>query len=145
MNARARVALASLASGVAWAAIAGAVSGDWMGGGLRFGAVAAPLIGLGVGLTFRGAGRLNGLGRWLAALAALYGSAAVFGLAVGLGNWWLRREHGVNAGVVWEGIVATLWGLSFGGWFLILWPLAYANLSWIWRLARRSGRIPGGG
>jgi hypothetical protein len=131
-----RVAIASLASSVAWAAIAWAISARWVGDGSRFGAAAAPLIGLGVGLASRRAGEWNALGRWLTALAALYGSAAAFGLAVGLGNWWTRRSYGVNAGVVWEGVAATLWGLTLAGWFLLLWPLAYLNLCWTWRLAR---------
>ena len=137
----ARVIVASMASGLLWAAIAMVLlrpmSPETWGG-----VIAAPFIGLGAGVAsalFPTEGRVR---RALFSLVSLYVAVAMFGLGIGIfdlvagqniGDGWRR----IPSAVVLEGALATLWGLTFTGYVIVLWPLSYANHSLLSRLWKR--------
>ena len=126
-----RIILLSLASGAVWAGIA-TVLGEPMHPIILGGVLLAPFIGLAAGLSsaiFPAEGRL---GKALFSLVSLYTAAAIFGLGMGLydlvtgqnsGDGWRR----IPSAVVIQAAIATLWGLTFTGYFIVLWPLAYVN------------------
>ena len=115
--------------------------GDIIWGGM----LASPVIGVLVGLVVE---RLHGLStpsRVVVSLADLYLAACLFGIAVGVYD----LLTGINAGPGWQRIpsavviqdvLAVLWGLTFTGYLLFLWPLSYANHVLVWNLARGKGR-----
>jgi hypothetical protein len=109
----------SFASGLAWATIAYyvvySVSGTRMSTShiterLSGGILVSPLIGVLIGLVSRGFSRLGRSGRIAAALADLYLAAFLFLWAAGI-----------------DPLRGILLGLTFTGYFLLLWPLSYAN------------------
>jgi hypothetical protein len=132
------------ASGCVWALIAYVLAGA-EGGIIWGGMVASPVIGVLVGLLVQ---RLQGLStgsRAVVSLANLYLAACLFGVAVGVYD----LATGVNAGpgwrripsaVVMQDVLGILWGLTFTGYFLLLWPLSYVNHALVWNLARRDRR-----
>lgn len=140
MSKLARIIVLSVASGVFWAAIA-MVLGRPMSRVIWGGVVLAPFIGLGAGFAsalFPSEGRIR---KAMFSLASLYVAAALFGLGMGVydlltgqnsGDGWRR----IPSAVVIQAAMATLWGLTFTGYFIVLWPLAYANhsmLSRVWK------------
>jgi hypothetical protein len=71
------------------------------------------------------------------ALVVLYATAALFGLGVGAFDAFvIVGEHRDPARVL---VLAVLCGLTFPGWILLVWPLAYATLA---VLARESPWTP---
>ena len=87
------------------------------------GILASPLIGLVAGLLYLPAYRFPVVGRVLFALLTLYVSAAFFGLAVGLYDAARDIPGRIEQAVVLQAINATLWGVTFTGYVLILWPI----------------------
>jgi hypothetical protein len=72
------------------------------------------------------------LARALLALVSLYVAAAFFGVAIGLYDVLAGVNSGsgharIPSAVVIQSVLAVLWGLTFTGYVLILWPLAYLN------------------
>jgi hypothetical protein len=135
-----KVVLLSAVFGMVWGAIA-----LMLGASLRpviwGGVFLAPFIGVGAGFAsvlFPAEGRFR---RALFSLVSLYVAAAIFGLGIGVydlatgqnvGDGWQR----IPSAVVLQGAAATLWGLTFTGYFILLWPLSHANhsiLSRLWR------------
>jgi hypothetical protein len=125
----------ALLSGAAWGGIAWLVGARGLGSIVWGGVMAAPLIGLLMGLLSRPIVRLPIVARIFASLASLYAAALLFGLAVGL--WDLARDvPGRDAGeVVLQAVLAVLWGLTFSGYVLLFWPLAYLDHSLVGRVA----------
>lgn len=126
-----RYVLLSVASGAAWG-IAGYVLGVEVFRSAIWGAVfSSPIIGLVVGLVFRWLHRLPTSGRVFASLLSLYFSGTLFGLAVGFSDLVRLRALGVTtiipSGVVLQAVSGVLWGITFTGYFVVLWPLAYLN------------------
>ena len=127
--------------GCLWGLIANALAGGIVWGGM----LASPFIGILVGVMVE---RLHGLStpkRVLISLASLYLAACLFGVAVGV----FDLLTGVNAGPGWRRIpsavviqsaLGVLWGLTFTGYFLLLWPLSYANHVLVWNIARHQPR-----
>lgn len=127
--------------GCVWALIANVLARGMVWGGM----LASPFIGILAGLLVE---RLHGLSparRVLVSLASLYLAACLFGVAVGV----FDLLTGVNAGPGWrripsavviESVLGVLWGLTFTGYFLLLWPLSYANHVLVWNLAKRQPR-----
>ncbi len=115
-----RYYFASAVSGLGWSLLALFLGGRHLKGALLGGVLASPLIGLLVGRLYLSAYALGTGGRAVASLATLYLSAALFGLAGGAGDP--------------QFFFAVLWGLTFTGYFVLLWPLAYLNHSLIARL-----------
>ena len=134
--------------GCAWAIVA-VVFGHPIGWLIWGGILISPLIGIAMGLIaeqFSGWSSLGG--RLLVSLLSLYSSAALFGLGVGALDWFT----GTNSGDGWRripievlrgSILGVWWGLTFTGYFLLLWPLSHASHIFVWTRAgnqRRSVR-----
>ena len=128
----------SAVSGGAWGAIAYLLAGHMVGKGIWGGVLVSPVIGILVGLT---AARLRNLpagGRVIVSLVGLYAATLLFGLAVGLGD----LATGVNSSegsqripgaVILQSGLGFLWGLTFMGYIVVLWPLSYLNCWLIWK------------
>jgi hypothetical protein len=119
--------LFSLLSGALWGGLAYVLGAAYMEKIIWGGVFASPLIGLVVGLLFRWT---LGLGRWarvLGALLSLYFAATLFGLAVGLYDINRDSLHRIPSAVVLQAVAGVLWGITFTGYVVILWPLAYLN------------------
>ena len=102
------------------------------------GALAGPFIGITVGelyLIVLGRSRFE---RAAMALLTLYVAAGLFGLAIGVFDAFQGLDDGSprdTFAVLLEGVFTTLWGLTFTGYVLLLWPLAYLNHNLVGRLA----------
>jgi hypothetical protein len=70
----------------------------------------------------------------LFSLASLYVAAAIFGLGMGVYDLATGRGGRRATGVVLQTVSATLWGLTVPGYFIVLWPLAYANHAFLARV-----------
>jgi len=69
------------------------------------------------------------------ALLSVYVAAALFGLGVGLYDWLaVGTPNRIPSAVVAQAVLAFLWGVTFTGWFLLFWPLAYLNLRLLERI-----------
>jgi hypothetical protein len=118
----------SLLSGCAWAAVALLLASGPFGNMVIGGIVAAPFIGLLVGLLYRPAYRLPRAAQAFGALLTLYLAVALFGLAVGAYDaFWRDIPNRITSAVILQGMWAALWGVTFGGYILLLWPLAIFN------------------
>ena len=113
------------------AAIAYVIGHQPMPRSIIWGGIAvSPLIGLAVGALYRPANKLSGPARVTMSLFTLYVAAALFGLAAGLLDALLGLPGGKPrqvGEVIYQTIVGTLWGITFTGYVVILWPLAYFN------------------
>jgi hypothetical protein len=126
----ARIVVLSALSGCVWALIASFLARSLPG--IRVALLLSPLIGVVVGLAFRNVPRRGFVGRALVSLIGFYLAVVIFGLVIGIadamtgpasGPGWRRDPFAV----VLQGIIGTLWGVTFTGWILFLWPLAYLN------------------
>jgi hypothetical protein len=92
------------------------------------GLIASPVIGCLIGVaTKHWCFRPTSL-RVATALLSLYVAAALFGLGVGIYDWLsLQTANRIPYAVVLQSVLAFLWGLTFLGWFILFWPLAYLN------------------
>jgi hypothetical protein len=117
------------------------------------GFIAAPLVGVIVGAAYR---RAYSLSRWKQfgiSLLTLYLGASLFAISGGLLDMALRGRmeryivqadgsrafaYRVLSSAVTTPLVGTLWGLTFGGYGLVLWPLAFLNH----RLLSSHGQLP---
>jgi hypothetical protein len=119
-----------LVSGIAWGGIAFVLGGVVFGPLVLAGVAASPVIGLLVGALVFNLRRASALGRVIVAAVSLYGSATLFGSALGLASLLTRRPI-QNSEVFFEPIMAVLWGLTFTGLVAVLWPISYATLEWV--------------
>lgn len=128
------------ASGGVWAAIAYVIGHQPLPRGIIWGGiVVSPLIGLAVGAVYRPAYRSSATARVAMSLLTLYVAAALFGLAVGVfdaGQGVYGAGTRSSGEVICQGLVGTVWGLTFTGYVVILWPLAHLNHRLVGRLAR---------
>ena len=93
--------------------------------------VVSPVIGVVIGVAFRWIHRARPRAQVVASLASLYAGASLFGLAVGVADLVRLRSAGatdVMAGeIVLQAVPAVWWGLTFTGYVIVLWPMAYWN------------------
>ncbi len=128
-----RFLLLCLASGCVWGAIGYWLGHHWMSPFIWGAVVASPLIGVCVGLAYRPACGASLTRRILLSLATLYAAAILFGFAAGVSDVLRFIPTGSNGRfrnipeVIFQGVVGTLWGLTFTGYFLVLWPLSFIN------------------
>jgi hypothetical protein len=127
-----RVILVSLASGLFWAVVA-IVLGRPMAKIVWGGIILAPFIALAAGFASRFFPSAGTLRRALFSLVSLYVAAALFGLGVGVYDLLTGPGPRIPSAVVIQAMLATLWGLTFTGYFAILWPLSYVNHSMVLR------------
>lgn len=129
------------ASGVVWAGIAWVIGFTQIPGILWGGLLASPVIGIITGAVYAPAYRRSRWVRALCALGTLYLAVSLFGLAVGVADA-LRDIPGRSYGeLLLQGVLGTLWGVTFTGYVLILWPPAFAN-HWFLERYRESSAIP---
>ena len=115
-------------SGLIWAGIAYLLVPGPLGPLLWAGMVASPFIGVIIGISFRPAYRWPRAARILFSLVTLYLAVTIFGLVVGLYDVASSDEpNRIPSAVVIEYILAFLWGVTFTGYAVLLWPLAYLN------------------
>ena len=140
--AQARYYFLSAGSGLAWSGIAYLLLASFDSGvlgwrmalrelwfpGLWVGIAVSPLFGLLVGWAHRPTYAFPLILRVFLALATLYAAAALFGLVIGVVEEIIETSpnHVKGASII-EWVLATLWGVTFTGYFLFLWPLAFAN------------------
>lgn len=129
-----RFAVAGLGWGIFAALLGGRAFGDELWGGV----ILSPFIGAIVGRTmhpaFRRAGRT---GRVAIALASLYLAAVLFGAAMGLTAF--VDDPGTRVRLYARTIplvLSVLWGITFTGFLLFLWPAAYGTH---WLIEQREG------
>jgi hypothetical protein len=61
------------------------------------------------------------------ALLSLLAASVLFGLAMGITDLVLGHPDRRALEVILQPILAVLWGVCIGGFFIALWPLAYAT------------------
>jgi len=126
------------ASGIVWAGIAWLIGFTQIPGLLWCGLLAAPVIGIITGVVYLPAYRHSRWVRALYALGTLYLAVALFGIAVGVADA-LRDIPGRSfGGLLLQGVLGTLWGVTFTGYVIILWPLAFANHGFLERYRESS-------
>lgn len=131
-----RYAVLSCVSGVVWGCIVGLLAFDAFPRAICGGLIASPAIGLLIGIATRRWFRFPTPLRIAATLGSLYLAAALFGLAVGIYDWLaVDIPYRIPYAVVLQAVLAFVGGLTFPGYLLVLWPLAYLNH---WLLGRTS-------
>jgi hypothetical protein len=93
----------------------------------------SPVIGLLIGSAVV---RLRPSSKLVAAfisLLTLYSSATLFGLAVGLYDYWTGSGNRNAIEVIFQPVPAVLWGLTITTYVVLLWPLAYWNHVLLWQ------------
>lgn len=107
------------------------------------GLLASPAIGLAVGASTQKWRRWSIPVRIGVSLVSLYAAAALFGLGVGLYDWLIiGGPNRIPHAVVTQAVLAYLWGLTFTGFLVVLWPMAFVN-HWLLGLllGRREERV----
>jgi hypothetical protein len=126
----------SAASGMMWALIAWLIGYRVFGHRIWGGIVVAPVIGILIG---RLSWPMRNKPRWAqiaGSLFYLYLAAVCFAIAMALFSPLGPRKRFLPFEYVW----AVLWGLTFSGYVLILWPLSFFNHRLVWQAD--AGRIP---
>jgi hypothetical protein len=135
-----RIIVASLLSSACWSGIAiWLAQRAYIGPELRGGLLVAPLIGIAAGYASLRFAEESVSMRVVFSLLSLYAAATLFGLGMGafdlaFGNHDLSGWYG--PGVLLAPAGQVLFGITFMGFALALWPLAYANHALVARLAR---------
>ncbi|HEY9282971.1 MAG TPA: hypothetical protein VIP46_05920 [Pyrinomonadaceae bacterium] len=118
----------AVVSGCLWGVAAYFLSLKVFDSSIVGGMLASPFIGLAVGRLLRPTYRFKRKWQALLSLPALYLAAALFGLAVGAYEaFWVREFNRPAGEVIFETVLAWLWGLTFLFYFVALWPLAFLN------------------
>jgi hypothetical protein len=131
------------ASGCVWALIAYGLASTQMPRTIWGGLLVAPLVGLAVGALGRAFPERSRGGRLARSLVTLYVAVLLFGLACGLFDVWRGLPNGTARDpgeVVLQSVQAVLWGVTFTGYVLFLWPLAHLNHGLLERFRRSSDR-----
>ena len=117
----------SAASGLVWALIAWVIGHRAFGHRIWGGMLVAPLIGFLIG---RLSWPLHHKPRWVqiaGSLLYLYGAAVCFAIGMALFSALLGPRYVRFSAGLMEHVLAVLWGLTFGGCALVLWPLSFFN------------------
>jgi hypothetical protein len=108
------------------------------------GALASPLIGILVGRFIHP--RFvdsSGAMRVFIALISLLAASILFGLAMGITDLVLGHPGRRAVEVVLQPVIGVLWGVTIGGFFIALWPLAYATHYFLEFTIQESEETPG--
>jgi hypothetical protein len=135
--------LFSALSGCVWAGIVWILLDQRINVGIAGGILASPLIGLAMGSFSKRFRERPFLTRATIAFLSLYLAAALFGTVGGFADAAFGLGRSATVSLIIEWVWAFLMGLTFTGYFLILWPLAYLNHSLIgWTFCRRASANP---
>lgn len=131
--------VASLVSGGLWASLAHTL-GVTQHIDASFAAWAGPLVGLAQGIGIRPMRDTDDwVGAALVSLVGLYVAATVFGALVGVATPYAGFGAPPSmAARALDGALTLVWGLSFTGLAMLLWPLSLLNHLAVWRLQRRA-------
>jgi hypothetical protein len=128
----ARTAKLSALSGCGWGLVAYSIGHAALGRSVWGGIIAAPLIGVVIGRLSRPIGARSRNYQIAAALFDVYLAATCFGVAMAVFDLvWGPRNVTLFASLT-QSVLAVLWGLTFTGYFLVLWPLSVFNHRLVW-------------
>jgi hypothetical protein len=130
----------SAASGLVWALIAWFIGYRAFGDRIWGGIIIAPLIGILIG---RLSWPMRNKPRWVqiaGSLFDLYVAASCFAIGMALFSAVLGPRSVKFSAAPIELVLAVLWGLTFGGYALVLWPLSFFNHRLVWQAD--AGRFP---
>ena len=126
--------IAAFASGALWGGIVTLLAFDAFPRAIWGGLIASPMIGLAAATIIPLWSRRSAGTRVVMSLVAVYVSAALFGLAVGLCDWLVFDiPDRIPYAVVLQAVLAFMWGLTYMGLVFVFWPLAWLNY---WLLSR---------
>jgi hypothetical protein len=112
-------------AGFVWGMLAFAISFGVFGESVFGGLIVSPLIGLIVATAYLPAYRFRKWVQALASLGTLYTAVALFGLAIGVYDALRPIPNRSTVEVILQmGLIAVL-GITFMGYPLVLWPLAF--------------------
>jgi hypothetical protein len=127
-------------SGLMWGVLAWFIGyhafGDLIWGGI----VLAPLIGILIG---RLAWPIRNKPRWVqiaGSLFYLYVAATCFAIGMAVCSTLVGPRNVRFSSALMETVLPVLWGMTFGGYALVLWPLSFFNHRLVWQAD--AGRIP---
>lgn len=136
MTSLSKYLLLSAISGMIWGGVVTWIAVDMVPRAIWGGLVASPIIGCIIGASTKRWYRLPLPFRIVASLGSLYVATALFGFSVRVYDWLaFDMPNRLSYGVVLESLLAFLWGLTFVGWLVLFWPLAYVTH---WLLGRIS-------
>jgi hypothetical protein len=130
----------SAVSGLGWALIACFIGYRAFGYRIVGGIIVTPLIGVLIGHL---SSPLQNKPRWVqiaGSLFYLYVAAACFAVGMALFSPVLGPRNVRFPAALMEHVLAVLWGLTFGGYALVLWPLSFFNHRLVWQAD--AGQIP---
>jgi hypothetical protein len=130
----------SAVSGLGWSLIACLIGYHAFGHGLIGGIIMAPLIGVLIGHL---SSPLQNKPRWVqiaGSLFSLYVAAACLAVGMALFSPVLGPRSVSLPATLRNDVLAVLWGLTFGGYALALWPLSFFNHRIVWQA--RAGQTP---
>jgi hypothetical protein len=131
----------SALSGCGWGLIAYFIGHAAFGHGIWGGIVAAPLIGVLIGHL---SGSIEAKSRpvqMVVSLLDLYLAAICFAIATAVLDFvWGPRQMPFPT-LLMRDILVVLWGLTFTGYFLVLWPLSFFNHRLVWRAGAAGGVV----
>src|ERR1700730_8843103 len=130
----------SALSGCGWGLIAYFIGHAAFGHGIWGGIVAAPLIGVLIGHLSKSIEAKSRLDQIAVSLFDLYLAAICFAVATAMFDFVWGPRHVPLSAVLMQHALGALWGLTFTGYFLVLWPLSFFNHRLVWR-ARATGGV----
>jgi len=114
-------------SGCLWGGLAYLLGHAWMGSIIWGGVAVSPGIGIIMAHVSRHAYKFRLWGRVFFALLTLYWGAILFGLATGLADVCRGNPNSIPHALILHSVLATLWGVTFTGYIVVLWPLSFLN------------------
>ena len=130
----------SALSGCGWGLVAYFIGHAAFGHGIWGGIVAAPLIGVLIGHLSKSSEAKSLPVQIGVSLFDLYLAAMCFAVASAVFNFVWGPRHMPFPTVLMQHVLGVLWGLTFTGYFLVLWPLSFFNHRLVWR-ARAAGGV----
>ena len=128
-------------AGAIWGVIGLAFASQVLGPFVWAGVLSAPIIGLVIAILFRGfRNRPPGM-RVALALVSLYLGAGLFALVAGTADALRPIPNRIPSAVVIQTVLGVWWGITFTGYLILLWPLAYLTHALLGRAEGRNAGI----